>query len=377
MTATTASTTTDPTPPPAPDNLFGNTTVSYTNAQMITFACQAVANTVFTQPTPKPSWYDDLNAELVAAQNLAAQWLGTLGPKVTSTIPLQVINFNSDFQASIAAILQIVQANPTAQGKDNPFVQEVRSIIADALIPSIQPVITQMTSVASDLSTWGASMQTAHNNLSGGAANIQAAEASLQGDIQAMNNAISNLNDLIAQENKAIAASAAAIGVGIFALIVGIALAPETGGASLLIGGAIGAAGIVGGSVTWGIMQHRIDENFATIAKDQAEKADDQRQIVALQGLATASNGAVSAIEEATAALSKLQTQWATFQGELQDVVDQLDLAENALSTVVQGVFTQAAANEWAAASTSAQALVNAKPTIDSQTLPMNSQQAA
>jgi hypothetical protein len=40
-------------------------------------------------------------------------------------------------------------------------------------------------------------------------------------------------------------------------------------------------------------------------------------------------------------------------------------------------VFTQAAVNEWAAASTSAQALVNAKPTIESQTLPMSSQQAA
>lgn len=357
---------------PAPDTLFGNTGVSYNAAQLITFACHAVVNTVFVAPSPKPDWFDDLNAELVAAQTLAQQWIDTLGPQVTKTIPLQVINFGSDFTAATNAILQIVQANPTAQGADNPAVVEIKTIIQQTLLPPIETVITQMSQVSTSLTSWGDSMQTAHNNLANGSTNIQAAEITLQGDINKMNNAIQLLKTQIDGENKIIAASAAGIGIGIFALVVGIALAPETGGTSLLIGGVIGAAGIIGGGMAWGAMQHLINEQFDKIAEDQQELADEQRQLVALQGLQLASNNAVSSIELATQSLSKLQTQWGTFQGELQGVVTDLESAENALSTIVQGVFTSAAQTEWAEAITTANNLVNAQVEIQAQTLPMS-----
>ena len=36
---------------PAPDDIFGNTGVSYNAAQLITFACHAVTNTVFVAPS--------------------------------------------------------------------------------------------------------------------------------------------------------------------------------------------------------------------------------------------------------------------------------------------------------------------------------------
>lgn len=215
-------------------------------------------------------------------------------------------------------------------------------------------------------------MQAAHDKLSTGSSTIQAAEIDLQGDIDKMNNAITSLHNEIDAENKAIAASAAAIGIGIFALVVGIALAPETGGASLLIGGGIGAAGIIGGAVTWGVMQHKINEQFDQIAKDQKEKADDQRQLIALKGLEMASKNAVSSIELATQSLSKLQTQWGTFQGELQGVVDKLNLADQAISTIVQKVFTQGAQNEWSTAIDTANHLVNAKIEVEAKTLPMS-----
>lgn len=367
----------DPTPAPAPDNLFGNTGVSYNAAQLITFASHAVANTVFVAPSPKPDWFDDLNDQLGAAQVLAQQWIDTYGPQVTQTIPLQVINFGSNFTAATDAILAIVKANPNAQGKDDPSVVQIREIITQTLLPPIESVIGQMSDVSTQLTTWGGAMQIAHNNLTTKSTSIQSAEIALQGDISAMNNAINSLNEEISAENKAIAASAAAIGIGVFALIVGIALAPETGGASLLIGGGIGAAGIIGGSVTWGIMQKRINDQFKEIANDQQEIADDQRQIVALQGLALASNNAVSSIELATQSLSKLQTQWGTFQGELQAVVTKLESAEQAISTIVQGVFTSAAQTEWGAAIDTANNLVNAKIEIQSATLPMDSKQAA
>lgn len=357
---------------PAPDNIFGNTGVSYNASQLITFASHAVLNTVFVAPSPKPDWFDSLNGDLQAAQALAGQWVNQLGTEVSKTIPLQVINFGSTFTAASDAIIQIANSNPTAQGANNPSVVEIREIIEQTLLPPIQDVIKQMTSVSASLTQWGTQMQAAHDKLSTGSSTIQAAEIDLQGDIDKMNNAITSLHNEIDAENKAIAASAAAIGIGIFALVVGIALAPETGGASLLIGGGIGAAGIIGGAVTWGVMQHKINEQFDQIAKDQKEKADDQRQLIALKGLEMASKNAVSSIELATQSLSKLQTQWGTFQGELQGVVDKLNLADQAISTIVQKVFTQGAQNEWSTAIDTANNLVNAKIEVEAKTLPMS-----
>lgn len=355
----------------APDTLIGNTGVSYNAAQLITFACHAVVNTVFTPPSPQPSWFDQLNQELQAAQTLSQQWIDTLGPDVTKTIPLQVINFGSDFTAATNAILQIVQQNPTASGADNPYVIEVQTIIEQTLLPPIQQVIDEMTQTTTALTTWGDQMQTAHNNLVSGATNIQTAENQLNNDINQMNEAITALNAEIQQENQAIAYSAAGIGVGIFALVVGIALAPETGGASLLVGGAVGAAGIVGGSVTWGVMQSKINDQFNQIAADTQELDDDERQLVALQGLQMASDGAVASLALATESLSKLMTQWGTFQGELQGVVSQLQQADQQLSTITEGVFTQAAVTEWQQAIVTANNLVNAQVPIEAQTLPM------
>jgi len=90
--------------------------------------------------------------------------------------------------------------------------------------------------------------------------------------------------------------------------------------------------------------------------------------------LSMASNQAVSNLQVASTALSQLRTQWGVFEGELQGVIDKLTEAEDAISTIVQGVFTQAAVTEWGEAMTTANALVNATFQSDSQTLPMDSQ---
>lgn len=362
---------------PAPNNMEGKTGQAYTAAQLITMACHGVLNTQFVAPNPKPSWFDDLNSKLADAKVVASEWIDTLGPKVTGSIPLQVINFGSTYDAVTQNIQRIVQAHPTAKGKDNEYVLEIKTMIQDGLIVGVEDALAEVDSASTELKAWGKKLQAAHDALASGATSIQNLEISLQSDITKMNNAISNLHKVIDGENKAIAASAAAIAVGVFALVVGIALAPETGGTSLLVGGAIGAAGIIGGSVSWGIMQHRIDEQFKEIAKDQQEIASDKRQIIALQGLATASNGAVSSLELASSSLSKFRTQWTVFQGELANTLTKLEKAEDELSVIMQGVFTTAAQNEWKKASDTANALANRKVDIQSKTLPMQSTQVA
>lgn len=372
---------------PAKDTITGKTGHAFNAAQLITMACHGIANTVFTWPEDagkKPDWFDGLNKKLGVAQDLANEWLtGSqkypkgLGEAVTSTIPMQVLNFQPTYQAVTENILQIAKEHPDAIGKDNEYVVEIRTMIANGLVPEIKSSVANIDEIGKELSAWGAKIQKAHNDLVEGASSIQSAEIAVQSDIKKMNNAINNLNKFIDNENKAIAAAAAAIGIGIFALIVGIALAPETGGASLLIGGFIGAAGIIGGAVSWGIMQHKINEQFDKIAKDQTHLASDKRILVALQGLSIASSGAVSNLTLASTALSKLQTQWGVFQKELEGVLTKLDKAEESISVIMQKVFTQAAMSEWEEATKTANALVNRKIEVQTKTLPMESKEAA
>lgn len=160
------------------------------------------------------------------------------------------------------------------------------------LVGALQNEMTQLIGNAdattAKLIAWGDMMQHSHDALSSGAANIQSAEADL---------------------------------------------APETGGASLLVAGTGGLL-VIGGAVTWGVMQHKINEQYDEIAKDKKELGDDQRQMVALQGLATSTDQAVTYITTSTSALSDFRTSWTVFEGELKGVASQLAKAEASLSTI-------------------------------------------
>jgi hypothetical protein len=336
---------------------------------IITGACHAILNTQFTPPTPKPDWFDSLNAQLDNAKALAKEWVDQLAPDMTAKLPNEVINYASTYSAVTQQIVEIASKNPNAKGKDDPAVQQVFELI-DALKTQVGSIHSDLETEDGKLADWGDRMQKAHDDLFNGVANIQAAEADLQADIGAMNSAIQGLQAQISAENKAIAAAAAAIGVGLLLLVAGIALATVTMGAGIVVAG-IGAAGIIGGAVTWGVMQAKIDKQYKEIAEDQKRLDADKRQIVALQGLSMASNQAVDSIALATQALSAVKTLWKLFEGELQGVLDKLNMANESLALIVNEAFVNGAAQEWNAAMQLAQQLVATPPQIDSKTLPM------
>lgn len=358
--------------PPSP-GLQTQTQSAFVTLNLITQACHGVLNTTFIAPSPQPSWFADLNSKLDTAKTQATEWIDNLAPNVTGGVPVQVIDYGTTYSAISESINAIVQANPNAQGATDPNVIQVHKLVS-ALEQQVQTILANVQATQDSLKNWGDEMQSSHDALTTGAANIQSAEASLSADIDKMNDAITQLNKTIHQENIAIAASASGIGLGLILLVAGVALAPETGGASLLVAGTGGIL-IIGGSVTWGIMQSKINEQFNEVAQDQAELSDDNRQLVALQGLASSSSQAIAYIANADSALSDFRTSWTVFQGELQGVLSKLQLAEAALSTIVEGVFTQAASNEWALATSFAQSLANAPVQVASQELPL--QQAA
>lgn len=357
------------------DELKQKTKKAFLMLNCITQACHGIQNTQFISPHPKPKWFDVLNGKLDVAKTHAADWVNNISANITSGVPVQVIDYGTTFDAFCEQINNTVIQHPMAQGKDNRYVKEVHSIVS-ALEGAVQDIITNADKASEQLEAWGKLMQKSHDDLSSGAADIQSAEVDLQIDITKMNNAIQSLQDKINKENIAIAASAGGIGFGILLLVAGIALAPETEGYSLIVS-VTGGALIIGGGVTWGVMQAEIDHQFKEIATDQKEKQADKRQLVALQGLASASNQAIIYINECTSALSEFRTCWGVFQGELKGVLSKLEKAEDSLQVIVSGAFTAAAQKEWADATAFAQEIADAKVKVAAKTLPMSSTKVA
>lgn len=332
----------DPTPQPA---LQSKTQKGFLSLILITQACHGVLNTTFTAPDPKPSWYDALSTHLDDAKTVARDWVDNIAPSVTASVPQAVLDYGTTYQAITAEIVSICQANPNASGADNQYVKQVQQLIG-GLLGQITEILATVDTTSAQLKAWGDRLQTAHDNLSSGASSIQNAEVALQSDIDAMNTAIQNLNDTITQLNKYMMDAQIAVGVGIFLGVVALALAPVSGGASLVVG-AVAVAGIVGGAVEWSKFQSEINSDFQQIAADQVEKSSDQAQIVALQGLATSANQAVGNMVQAESSLSDFRTSWAGFHDDLQGVINDLTKADKALSTLLEMAFTNAAANEW------------------------------
>lgn len=343
------------------------TQTAFLSLHVITACCHAILNTQFTAPDPKPKWFDALNSKLDDAKKVASTWIDTLGPEVASNVPATVIDYSTTYDALTQQIHDIAKAHPDARGADNQYVQQIDELVG-GMLGNVGSIITQTDKAAADLEQWGKDLQAAHDALTSGAADIQKAEVDLQTDITKMNGAIKRLNATIAEENKAIAISAIAVGVGIFMTIAGIALAPLTGGYSLVVSG-VGVLSIIGGSVTWGIMQAKINKQYDEIAKDTKELKDDQKQLVALQGLAQASDQATTSMATASQALSDFRTSWGVFEDELKGVRTKLNAAEVSISVIVQDAFTSAAAEEWADAEQFAKDLSEAKMEISKKTL--------
>jgi chromosome segregation ATPase len=353
-------------------DLQKNTQTAFLFLNVITGACHSIVNQSFIAPTPKPDWFDTLNGELDDSKTVANTWINDLAEDVIKQIPLSIINYDTTYTAFTQKIHDIANAHPEAQGSDNQYVKQVQGLIDEMLNSdgAVNSIIQTMEDTDTKLKEWGKKIQTAHDNLQNGAVNIQQAETDLQTDIDKMNNDIQNLHDSIDTENKVIAGAAIGIGVGLLIMVVGIALIPETGGASAYIAAGSGALMVVGGAATWGVMQHKINEQFDQINEDTKQLNDDKRQLISLQSLAAAANTVVNNLATTSQALSELRTFWGTFKGELEGVQTKLNNAEKSLNIIVQDTFTDAAMNEWRMAVDTATQLSEMTITFDAQTLP-------
>lgn len=332
------------------------TSSGFVSLQIVTAACHGVLNTQFIAPSPKPKWFDSLNKDLDGAKVLAHDWIDNISPKMTAGIPSHVIDYGTTYSALTDEIIDLLTKNPTAKGKDNPIVIQVFQLIEE-LHNAIEPIIADIKATEKRLVEWGQKMQQSHDALFTGAANIQEAQIELATHIEKMNNAIKGLKDKIHTENLLIAGGAATLAIGLTVAVFAVALAPATGGLSLIVGG-VAVLAAIGGGVTWGVMQGEINKQFAEIGEDQKQIAADQRQLVALQGLSLSAGSAITSIATATRALSDVRVMWTVFQNELQGTMDKLSSTNVELSAIVNKALVKAAQKEWSLAVDFAQQLV-------------------
>lgn len=347
------------------------TATGFASLQIITASCHGILNTQFTAPTPKPAWFDGLANELDKAKVLARRWINDIAPQMTASIPTHVVDYATTFSATTDEIFNLVDKNPSAKGKDNPIVQQVFALV-QALEDELSSTITEVDGTSAQLKQWGDEMQAVHDALYQGAASIQGAMIDLKADIDKMNAFIKGLNEQIKADQVAVAVSAGAVGLGVFLIGVGIAVTLATAGTGSAVGGLIigaGVVGVVGGAISWGVFQDKINKAYDEIAQDQKRLSDDQRQITALQGLSLSANTAISAIATALSALSDVKTMWEFFRGELQGTKNKLMSADEELALIINKVKISAAQREWDLAVQFAQQLIGVKVTVETKTL--------
>lgn len=335
----------------------------------ITAQCHALLNTSFNPPPTKPAWFDDLNSKLNDAKDAAKEWIDIIAPDISSTIPDLIINYQSSFSSAVDNIKELYTQNPNAKGKDDPTVQQAAYIL-NLISSQVKQQEGKVRDMSQRLSNWGEKMQKAHDALKSGATNIQNAETDLQTDIDKMNTSIDTNQKLIDEMNKRIIYAALAIVGGIFLAIVGVAIAVASVGTAATIGAGIaviGVGGIAGGAAVWGMAQHQIDEAYSAISDEQKQKNADQQQLIALQGIALASNAAISCIEVATSTLSTFEITWGLLDKELQDVIAKLDNGASMDQIIGQKFFSESAYNEWEKSVDLANTLAGAAADISSK----------
>ncbi|QIG92467.1 MULTISPECIES: alpha-pore-forming cytotoxin subunit MakE [unclassified Bradyrhizobium] len=308
---------------------------------LLNSSCQAVIEAEIAEVASP--WYDQLDQELGAAENLVVGWRRS-----------GVLYFQTDILDTIAAAGQaFVAAAPQIDALFAALEQRFSAggkaeliTAMQALEPPIQAMIGQIADYLGKLQAFEQAMLQADQAMRNTVGQVQAQEQQIQGEIDAINNQIKLLNVQIQTDREAIARAKAARTRGIIETIFGVVFAPLTGGASLILAG-IGVASIAEAEGQINAMQSEISGYQQKIASDQSALSDDQR-IVATLGALTMSTGLVlSDMAMIENALDSLRTGWTALDGELGGVIAKLQAATSAADLIVIQAWYTAACTEW------------------------------
>lgn len=367
------------------------------------------ANSAIRLQPPLPSvsvqGLEKVNDSLTVAQGHAKAWTETLSQNVQNQLQ-HIIDYNTTYSAlsssirdSITTIGNGTTANPptsamtSLSGYLQALQDQVRQILygvgGDATNPTDQSALGTYNSltayqsqVADDKTAFDGYAELAFDTESG----VNAQIAQYQKDIQADNEAIS-------KDTAMIGGGAAMMVTGIVICVVAVALAPETGGATIAAIGVLGVATIAGGAVMTGVAAHNLDQMQEDVRKKTVAIAQDRTELAGLTAINQTSSQIALQAKSIYGALNTILTNWQQLDNDLSNVVNALNLPQDELmrwiqnqnggnpsysvmATILSALFGTAD-HDWQAASTNAQTILNALASVVEFTLPTTASDAS
>lgn len=303
---------------------------SFASVRQITEGCTAIRNTRFQAPATKPAWFDSLNGKLDALKHFANTWLDDYAIAITSTIPTSIMTFVPVYDASAKVLRDIIQRSPDELSHSDAVL--AREVIA-RMVANVHTISTKVEYYAKvdgqmvasgKLIDWQKNMRAARDALDKGSDSIQNARTDLQKDIAEYKEKITTLKAEIEQYNKMVALGAGLVGGGIFVGVVGLGFCfafPWVGGVLI----AVGAGMVIGGGVTWGVMQKKINKANRDIVDYTAKIAEGNKTILALDSLSTAAHTCLDSADSAIQNMTDFAATWATFGSSLRATMAALE----------------------------------------------------
>lgn len=303
---------------------------SFASVRQITEGCTAIRNTRFVPPASKPAWFDSLNGKLEVLKGYANTWLDDHAIAVTSTIPTSIMTFVPTFDASAKVLRDIIQRSPDELSPSDAVL--AREVIA-RMVTNVQNIsdkvgyyakVDEHQVASGKLIDWQKNMRAARDALNEGSDSIQNARTDLQKDIAVYKEKITTLKAAIKQYNEMVALGAGLVGGGLFVGVVGFGFCfafPWVGGVLI----AVGASMVIGGGVTWGVMQKKINKANQEIVDYTAKIAEGNKTILALDSLSTAAHTCLDSADSAIQNLTDFAATWTTFGSSLRATMAALE----------------------------------------------------
>lgn len=325
---------------------------SFASVRQITEACTAIRNTRFVAPSKKPDWFDGLNGKLDVLKSYANTWLDDYAIAITSTIPTSIMTFVPVFDASAKVLRDIIQRSPgELSAADATLARDVLARMmtkVDGIAQNVEyyAKVDEHGGTSGKLIDWQQNMRAAREKLETGSDSIQKARTDLQKEIAEYNGTIDTLKAEIEQYNKLVALGAGLVGGGLFVGVVGLGLCfafPVVGGIVV----AVGVGMVIGGSVTWGVMQSKINKANRDIADLTAQIAEDNKTILALNSLNAAAQTGLSSADSAISNLTDFAATWVTFGNSLRATMEGLERGGKEAYGVLLGMDLDEAQENW------------------------------
>lgn len=308
---------------------------------LLNSSCQGLIETSIA-PSTSP-WYDVLDQELGAAENLVVGWRQSGFLYFQQEIVQQVISCGNAFvdaQSGLDALFDQLEANFSATLQQQIVGQ------LDALETPVSAMVSAIASYATRLQQFETALATPAANMSKTVAQIQSQEADIQEQINLINQHLADLQQQLQTDRTALAKAEADQHRGIFETIFGILLAPFTFGGSLVLAG-FGVATLAEAEQDIDHLQGEISGYQQQIVAAQANLTTDQQQVAALQGILVSVTVAQNDISSLFSALDGLRMTWTVLLGEVQGAATQVSSAQGYQDAVVAKVFFDGACNAW------------------------------